>query len=140
MGKVETGSARRGASRAAGRSTLWRSLADDFALRRDGTEARMAVLQQVMLAVVVLVITAFAIIAAIPGDLTLFFVGVAMVFVMTIVTMLVPWNAISPWAVGIVPVIDVVAILNGLRAGLAGRNGAGRPGRPARRAVTAPPA
>ena len=71
----------------------------------------MAVLQQVMLAVVVLVITAFAIIAAIPGDLTLFFVGVAMVFVMTIVTMLVPWNAISPWAVGIVPVIDVVAIL-----------------------------
>ena len=88
MGKVETGSARRGASRAAGRSTLWRSLADDFALRRDGTEARMAVLQQVMLAVVVLVITAFAIIAAIPGDLTLFFVGVAMVFVMTIVTML----------------------------------------------------
>ena len=111
MGKVETGSARRGASRAAGRSTLWRSLADDFALRRDGTEARMAVLQQVMLAVVVLVITAFAIIAAIPGDLTLFFVGVAMVFVMTIVTMLVPWNAISPWAVGIVPVIDVVAIL-----------------------------
>lgn len=36
--------------------------------------------------------------------------------------------------------IDVVAILNGLRAGLAGRNGAGRPGRPARRAVTAPPA
>ena len=90
---------------------MWRSLADDFALRRDGTEARMAVLQQVMLAVVVLVITAFAIIAAIPGDLTLFFVGVAMVFVMTIVTMLVPWNAISPWAVGIVPVIDVVAIL-----------------------------
>lgn len=36
--------------------------------------------------------------------------------------------------------IDVVAILNGLRAGLAGRNGAGRPSRTARRAVTAPPA
>ena len=111
MGNVGTRSARRGEDRSGRRSTLWRSLIGELTPYRDGTSARVAVLQQLMLGLVVLAVAAFAIIAAIPGDLTLFFTGVGVVFVLTIVTLLVPWNALSPWAVGIVPVLDIVAIL-----------------------------
>jgi signal transduction histidine kinase len=111
MGKVETGSAQRGVGHAASRSALWRGLVDEFTPHRDAAHARGAVLQQLMLAVVVLVVTAFAIIAAIPGDLTLFFSGVALVFVLTVVTLLVPWDKLSTWAVGAIPLLDIVAIL-----------------------------
>ena len=111
MGKVETGSAQRGVGHAASRSALWRGLVDEFIPHRDAAHARGAVLQQLMLAVVVLVVTAFAIIAAIPGDLTLFFSGVALVFVLTVVTLLVPWDKLSTWAVGAIPLLDIVAIL-----------------------------
>ena len=111
MWKVETGSAQRGVGHAASRSALWRGLVDEFTPHRDAAHARGAVLQQLMLAVVVLVVTAFAIIAAIPGDLTLFFSGVALVFVLTVVTLLVPWDKLSTWAVGAIPLLDIVAIL-----------------------------
>lgn len=111
MGKVETGSAQRGVGHAASRSALWRGLVDEFTPHRDAAHARGAVLQQLMLAVVVLVVTAFVIIAAIPGDLTLFFSGVALVFVLTVVTLLVPWDKLSTWAVGAIPLLDIVAIL-----------------------------
>ncbi|RUA25799.1 MAG: PAS domain-containing sensor histidine kinase [Actinobacteria bacterium] len=111
MGKVETGSAQRGVGHAASRSALWLGLVDEFTPHRDAAHARGAVLQQLMLAVVVLVVTAFAIIAAIPGDLTLFFSGVALVFVLTVVTLLVPWDKLSTWAVGAIPLLDIVAIL-----------------------------
>ena len=111
MGKVETGSAQRGVGHAASRSALWLGLVDEFTPHRDAAHARGAVVQQLMLAVVVLVVTAFAIIAAIPGDLTLFFSGVALVFVLTVVTLLVPWDKLSTWAVGAIPLLDIVAIL-----------------------------
>ena len=111
MGKVETSSAQRGVGHAASRSALWLGLVDEFTPHRDAAHARGAVVQQLMLAVVVLVVTAFAIIAAIPGDLTLFFSGVALVFVLTVVTLLVPWDKLSTWAVGAIPLLDIVAIL-----------------------------
>ena len=111
MGNVGTRSARRGEDRSGRRSTRWRSLIGELTPYRDGTQARVAVLQQLMLGLVVLAVAAFAIIAAIPGDLTLFFTGIGVVFVLTIVTLLVPWNTLSPWVVGAIPLLDIVAIM-----------------------------
>ena len=102
---------RRGESRSGRRNTLWGALAAELTLKHDGTQARVAVLQQLMLTVVALAVTAFAVIARIPGDLTMFFTGVGMVFVLAVVTMLVPWSRLSPWAVGVIPVLDIVAIM-----------------------------
>ncbi len=68
-------------------------------------------LQQLMLAVVVLAVTAFAIVAAVPGDYTIFFVGVGMIFVLTVATVLIPWNSLPAWAIGVIPALDIVAIL-----------------------------
>lgn len=110
MGNVGARSARRGEERSGSRSTFWRSLAAELTPYRDQAQARGGVLQQLMLCVVVLIVAAFALIAAVPGNLTVFFVGVGIVFVATIVTMLVPWNSLSPWAIGIIPLLDIVAI------------------------------
>jgi len=76
----------------------------------DRTRDRAALLNQLMLACVVLVLTLLVLAGPFPGDVGLFFAGVLGVFAMTAVTLLVPWDRIPPGWLVLVPSADVFAI------------------------------
>jgi signal transduction histidine kinase len=77
----------------------------------DSTRERSAWLNQLLLGSVVLIATIVAFTFGFDGDLGLFFAGVVAVFVITSVTLVVPWNRINlGWSV-LLPLADIVAIL-----------------------------
>lgn len=82
-------------------------LREDFA---DRTRARTATLNQLLLGSVVFVLGILIAIGPFTGDAVLLFTGVVMIFVLTGVTLVVPWNRIAFGWVAVVPAIDIVAI------------------------------
>lgn len=83
-------------------------LREDFA---DRTRARTATLNQLLLGSVVFVLGILIAIGPFTGDAVLLFTGVVMIFVLTGVTLVVPWNRIAFGWVAVVPAIDIVAIM-----------------------------
>ncbi|MBN9169873.1 MAG: PAS domain-containing protein [Microbacterium sp.] len=77
----------------------------------DQTRARTAALNQLLLGSVVLFVTLLVIGQRSGTGLETYFLGVVMIFVLTGVTMVVPWNRIAPGWLAIIPVLDIVAIL-----------------------------
>ncbi|QAY61556.1 PAS domain-containing sensor histidine kinase [Microbacterium protaetiae] len=76
----------------------------------DRTRERSALLNQLMLACVVLVVTFLVLAGEFPGDVALFFAGALGVFVMTGVTLVVPWDRVAPPWLALVPAVDILAI------------------------------
>jgi signal transduction histidine kinase len=79
-------------------------------LAPDRTRDRTALLNQLMLAGVVLILTLFVASGPFPGDLGLFFLGVLAVFIVTALTIVVPWNSLPLGWMAVVPGIDLAAI------------------------------
>jgi signal transduction histidine kinase len=76
----------------------------------DQTRARTASLNQLLLGSVVLVISLLVIVQAHGEDLELYLMGVVLIFLLTGVTVVVPWNRVSPGLLAIVPALDIVAV------------------------------
>ncbi|WP_051191790.1 sensor histidine kinase [Microbacterium luticocti] len=80
-------------------------------LAPDRTRDRTAVLNQLMLSAVVVALAALGVITTpFPGDIALFFLGVLSVFVMTALTLLIPWNRVAVGWMAVVPAADMLAI------------------------------
>lgn len=80
-----------------------------FATVKGRTRERTAALNQLLFAAVILALAALVAVTPFPGDLSLFFFGVVLVFAVTGVTLVVPWNRLSLGWMALVPVSDVVA-------------------------------
>lgn len=76
----------------------------------DRTRDRAALLNQLMLAGVVVVMTFVALGGDFPGDVGLYFTGALGVFVATGVVLLVPWDRVAPSWLLVVPAVDILAI------------------------------
>jgi signal transduction histidine kinase len=76
----------------------------------DQTRARTASLNQLLLGAVVLVISFLVLGQSIGAALEIYLLGVVLVFVLTGVTLVVPWNRVSPGWLALIPVLDIVAI------------------------------
>ncbi|MET0735251.1 MAG: ATP-binding protein [Microbacterium sp.] len=76
----------------------------------DRTRARTVVLNQLLLAAVVLVLAIVALTGFFPGEPRLFFGGVLVVFIATGAALAVPWNSIHGGWTAVVPILDIVAI------------------------------
>ncbi len=79
--------------------------------RTDLTRARLALLQQTMLAGSVLIIAVFVVATGYPGDIHLFLTAVLALLAVTGATLLVPWNNLPVFAVAVVPAVDIAIIL-----------------------------
>ncbi len=80
------------------------------AMLGEGDRSRSAMLNQVIVAAVVLVITLVALIVGLRGDSALFFTGVAAVFALTAIAFVLPWSRISPMWLAMMPIADIVAV------------------------------
>ncbi|WP_308491156.1 sensor histidine kinase [Microbacterium terrisoli] len=76
----------------------------------DRTFARVAALNQLLLGFVVLITAMLTAFSPHSAGESLFFVGIAMVFVATGVALVVPWNRIGAMWLALVPLTDIVAI------------------------------
>jgi signal transduction histidine kinase len=76
-----------------------------------GTRTNSIWLSQLLLAIVVVVIV-LLVQALTPAALTLwtFTVGVSLVVVLTALALAVPWHRLPPWAVLIIPLLDIIAV------------------------------
>ncbi|MBU4465380.1 MAG: PAS domain-containing sensor histidine kinase [Actinobacteria bacterium] len=77
----------------------------------DPTRERTASLNQMLLGAVVLARSILVVIGSFPGDVSLLFVGVVIVFILTGATLIIPWNRIPLGWMALVPTLDIVAIL-----------------------------
>jgi len=77
---------------------------------RDRTRERVAALNQLLLGLVALILAIVLVVAPPAGDIGLFFAGIVIVFAVTGVTVLVPWNRLSAWWLTLVPLTDIVAV------------------------------
>jgi signal transduction histidine kinase len=76
----------------------------------DRTRARTATLNQLLLGSVVFVLGILIAIGPFSGDAVTLFIGVVVIFVLTGVTLIIPWNRIPFGWVALVPAVDIVAI------------------------------
>ncbi len=80
------------------------------AMLGEGDRARSAMLNQVIVAAVVLVIALVAVAVGLRGDEAVFFSAVAAVFVLTGIAIVVPWSAIPLMWLAFIPIADIGAI------------------------------
>jgi two-component system, OmpR family, phosphate regulon sensor histidine kinase PhoR len=87
-------------------------LSEDERRRRapDGAHDRAVLVNQSLLAGVVLIAALVTLSLSQVVDPVHFVVGVTMVFVTAVAAVLVPWKRLPPWAAGVLPIVDVVAI------------------------------
>ncbi|KAA9087143.1 sensor histidine kinase [Microbacterium radiodurans] len=76
----------------------------------DGDRSRSAMLNQIIVTAVIIVVALFSLIVGLRGDGGLFYLAVTIVFVLTGAALLVPWAAISPVWLALVPIGDIVAV------------------------------
>lgn len=78
----------------------------------DRTRGRTATLNQLLLGSVVFALGLVIVVRRpeFDGDIALLFVGVVLVFALTAVTLLVPWNRLPPGWLAVIPILDIVAI------------------------------
>ncbi|TQJ32328.1 cell wall metabolism sensor histidine kinase WalK [Microbacterium sp. SLBN-146] len=76
----------------------------------DRTRSRTVLLNQVLLAGVVMVVALIALVSLFPGNTSLFLAGVLVVFFATAAAVAVPWNSIPAWVSALVPMLDILAI------------------------------
>lgn len=80
------------------------------AILGDGDRARAAMLNQIIITAVVLVVALVSLAVGLQGEAGLFFISVAGVFVLTGAAILVPWGAIGPIWLSLIPIGDILAI------------------------------
>lgn len=80
------------------------------AILGDGDRSRTAMLNQIVITAVVFVVALVSLGVGLQGDAGLFFAAVAGVFVLTAAAILVPWGAIGPIWLALIPVGDILAI------------------------------
>src|SRR4051812_30304833 len=76
----------------------------------DHTIERTAALNQLLLGLVVLCFAPPVIVGAYDGNDAMFFMGVVVIFVVTAITLTVPWNRVPLGLLALVPAIDILAI------------------------------
>ncbi|GAA1949646.1 sensor histidine kinase [Microbacterium deminutum] len=76
----------------------------------DRTRDRAATLNQLLLGSVVFVLAVLIALGPFDGDVSLFFSGVVITFVVTGATFVIPWNRIAGGWVAVVPAIDILAV------------------------------
>lgn len=76
----------------------------------EGDRARSAMLNQIVITAVVLVVALVAMAVGLRGDVGMFFLAVAGVFALTGAAIIVPWPAIGPLWLALIPVGDIAAI------------------------------
>ncbi|WP_417562780.1 sensor histidine kinase [Microbacterium sp.] len=76
----------------------------------DRTRGRVTVLNQLLLAGVVLVLTPLAAAGPFDGDLGLFAAGVLVIFAITAAVLVIPWDRIAKGWIALVPAADILAI------------------------------
>ncbi len=76
----------------------------------DSTRGRTAVLNQLLLGSVVLALTIFVAMGSFAGDISGFFAGVVVIFVLSGATLVIPWDRLAYNWIAAVPILDIVAI------------------------------
>jgi signal transduction histidine kinase len=75
----------------------------------DRGRARTAMLNQVLIAAVIVIVAIAVLAVGAPVDTSLFFASIVIVFALTAATFVVPWDAVPAWVLAIVPLGDLVA-------------------------------
>lgn len=76
----------------------------------DSTHGRAAMLNQMLLGAVVLVLTILVALGSFDGDISVFFIGVIVIFALSGATLVIPWERFRYGWIAVIPILDLVAI------------------------------